>query len=187
MSDRIVDFNELKNKARDKDIDKFESYIYDLYYSVAQGKMSMMDLSREITKYMNENNISQEKFLNIQQKLMERYGVNSEDIANQMKNMGIDIPNIDQITDYEKIRKTLSFKDKYGSKLTTKSVNSYFIKNDINELEIIMNEEKITIKSPKNVDLNDNELNELLCSYKKLMEEKLLNIDICENMKNYNY
>ena len=113
--------------------------------------------------------------------------MNSEDIANQMKNMGIDIPNIDQITDYEKIRKTLSFKDKYGSKLTTKSVNSYFIKNDINELEIIMNEEKITIKSPKNVDLNDNELNELLCSYKKLMEEKLLNIDICENMKNYNY
>lgn len=50
-----------------------------------------------------------------------------------------------------------------------------------------MNEEKITIKSPKNVDLNDNELNEFLCSYKKLMEEKLLNIDICENMKNYNY
>ena len=58
MSDRIVDFNELKNKARDKDIDKFESYIYDLYYSVAQGKMSMMELSREITKYMNENNIN---------------------------------------------------------------------------------------------------------------------------------
>ncbi len=52
MSDRIVDFNELKNKARDKDIDKFESYIYDLYYSVAQGKMSMMELSREITKYI---------------------------------------------------------------------------------------------------------------------------------------
>ncbi|MCI6277500.1 MAG: DUF3867 domain-containing protein [Clostridium sp.] len=187
MMDGIINFDEIKNKAKDKDVDKLEQYIYSLYYSLAQGEITMGDLSKSISEYMEKNNISQEKFLNMQQKLMERYGVSNEDIANQMKNMGIDIPNIDQITDYEKMRKTLSFKDKYGSKLTTKAVNSYFIKNDINEVEILMNEENITIKSPKNVDLNDNELNEFLCSYKKLMEEKLLNIHICENMKNYNY
>lgn len=114
--DGIINFDEIKNKAKDKDVDKLEQYIYSLYYSLAQGEITMGDLSKSISEYMEKNNISQEKFLNIQQKLMERYGVNSEDIANQMKNMGIDIPNIDQITDYEKIRKTLSFKDKYGSK-----------------------------------------------------------------------
>ena len=113
MSDRIVDFNELKNKARDKDIDKFESYIYDLYYSVAQGKMSMMELSREITKYMNENNISQEKFLNIQTEMLKRYGFDMGDIEGQMKNLGIDMSNLGiQGGDYENLRKTLSFQEK---------------------------------------------------------------------------
>lgn len=185
--DGIINFDEIKNKAKDKDVDKLEQYIYSLYYSLAQGEITMGDLSKGISEYVENNNISQEKFLNIQQKLMERYGVNPEDITSQMKSMGIDIPNIDQMTDYEKMRKTLSFKDKYGSKLTTKVLNSYFIKNDINELEIIMNEENITLKSIKNIDLNDNELNEFLCSYKKLMEDKSLNIDICENIKNYNY
>ena len=33
--DRIIDFNELKNKVKDSDVDKFENYMYDLYYSVA--------------------------------------------------------------------------------------------------------------------------------------------------------
>ena len=30
--DRIIDFNELKNKVKDSDIDKFEDYIYKLYF-----------------------------------------------------------------------------------------------------------------------------------------------------------
>ena len=28
--DRIIDFSEIKNRINDKDIDKFESYIYNL-------------------------------------------------------------------------------------------------------------------------------------------------------------
>ena len=39
--DRIIDFNELKNKVKDRDVDKFENYMYDLYYSVADGSMTM--------------------------------------------------------------------------------------------------------------------------------------------------
>ena len=74
MDDRVVDFNELKNKVRDKDIDKFESYIYDLYYSVATGGMSMADFTKKVTEYMNDNNISQEKFFNIQKEMLKRYG-----------------------------------------------------------------------------------------------------------------
>ena len=33
--DKIIDFNELKNKVNEKDIDNFESYIYSLYYKMA--------------------------------------------------------------------------------------------------------------------------------------------------------
>ena len=32
--DRVIDFNELKNKVKDTDVDKFEQYIYNLYFSV---------------------------------------------------------------------------------------------------------------------------------------------------------
>ncbi len=29
--DRIIDFNDLKNKVKDSDVDKFEQYIYIIY------------------------------------------------------------------------------------------------------------------------------------------------------------
>ena len=29
--DRIIDFNELKNKVKETDIDKFENYMYNLF------------------------------------------------------------------------------------------------------------------------------------------------------------
>ncbi|WP_394896025.1 DUF3867 family protein, partial [Clostridium baratii] len=43
------------------------------------------------------------------------------------------------------------------------------------------------IISDKNIDLNDNELNEFLCSYKKMFEGESLEVNICENKKTYNY
>ncbi len=92
----------------------------------------MMDLSREITKYMNENNISQEKFLNIQTEMLKRYGFDMGDIEGQMKNLGIDMSNLGiQGGDYENLRKTLSFQEKYkGKKVKTSTVTTYFIKNE---------------------------------------------------------
>lgn len=64
--DRIIDFNQLKNKVKDSDVDKFEQYIYSLYGSVMNGTLSMMEFSQKILDYMNENQISHEKFYNIQ-------------------------------------------------------------------------------------------------------------------------
>ena len=92
--DRIIDFNELKNKVKDSDVDKFEQYIYSLYNSVMSGNLSMVEFSKKIMDYMKENNISQEKFLNIQKKFMERYGMDSAEIDTQLKNFGIDPENI---------------------------------------------------------------------------------------------
>jgi len=177
----------LKNKATDKDVDKFEDYIYSMYYSMAQGKLSMAEMSREIFKYMKENNISQEKFMNIQNKVMERYGISTEDVEIQMKSMGIENPLSGLGIEYEDARKMVGFQEKYKGKLKVKSVTSYSIKNDKNDLELMLQDENVILKSFGKIDLTDNELNEFLCSYKKVMNNKMLNISICENTSTYLY
>lgn len=47
--DRIIDFNELKNKVKETDIDKFENYMYNLYFSVADGSMTMAQFTSKYT------------------------------------------------------------------------------------------------------------------------------------------
>ena len=42
MSDRIIDFNEIKNKVKDKDVDKFEEYIYSMYSQLYNLKASVV-------------------------------------------------------------------------------------------------------------------------------------------------
>lgn len=190
MDERIVDFNELKNKARDKDIDKFESYMYDLYFQMAQGSLSMFEFSKKIQEYMNENNISQEKFFNIQKEMLNRYGISTSDIEGQLKNMGFDPKSFGGMStgdDYEKVRKTLSFQEKYKARIGSKVVTTYKIKNDLNDIEIHLDGENILIKSPININMQDNELNEFLCSYKKTLDNKVLNIELCSNTSMYNY
>ena len=187
MDDRIVDFNELKNKARDKDIEKFEQYIYGMYYSMAEGKLSMSDFTSNIKKYMDENNISQEKFFNIQREIMKRYGLDFGDIEAQMKNFGIDIGGTNIQQGYEDLRKNLSFQEKYKGKIKNKNISIYSIKNSLNNVEIILEEDNVILKSTTHINLQDVELNEFLCSYKKVIKDKTLNISICENIGNYQY
>lgn len=185
--ERIVDFNDLKNKAREKDVNKFEDYIYGLYYSLAQGEITMAELSLRIQEYMDKNNISYEKLFNIQKEMMKRYGFDIEDMESQMKNLGINLP-VDNIADkYESMRKTLGFQEKYKDKVTNKVVIGYFIKNSLNNVEILLENENVLLKSEGKIDLQDAELNEFLCSYKKVVEGKELSISLCENTKNYQY
>lgn len=182
MDDRIIDFNELKNKAKEKDVDKLENYMYSLYYEMAEGKITMAEFTKNIYKYMEENEISQDKFLNIQKKLMERYGFDSSMIDEQLKSAGVNIN-----VSYESVKKTLGFQEKYKDGLVSKSGFVYKIKNDKNNVEIIMEEEDVIIQSEGKIDLGDLELSDLLCSYKKVRGEKPLSIKLCENVKKYEY
>ncbi|MDS0524249.1 DUF3867 domain-containing protein [Clostridium sp. SHJSY1] len=182
MDDRIIDFNELKNKAKEKDVDKLEDYMYSLYYEMAEGKITMAEFTKNIYKYMEENNISQDKFLNIQKKLMERYGFDSSMIDEQLKKAGVNIN-----VSYESVKKTMGFQEKYKDGLVNKSGFVYKIKNDKNDVEIIMEEEDVIIQSEGKIDLGDLELSDLLCSYKKVRGEKSLSIRLCENVKKYEY
>jgi hypothetical protein len=185
MSDKIIDFNELKNKAKDKDIDKFEDYIYSMYYKLAEGKMNMADFSKNIMSYMQENNISQDKLLNIQKKFLERYGFDSSTLEEQFKIPGFNMNNSE--LNYETMKKTISFQEKYKSRISTKTISEYFIKNEKNDLKVLLENEDVILISVKNIDLNDNELNEFLCSYKKVIEDKKIQIVLCENIKSYEY
>ena len=181
MSDKIIDFNELKNKAKDKDIDKFEDYIYSMYYKLTEGKMNMADFSKNIMSYMEENNISQDKLMNIQKKFLERYGFDSASLGDQFKIPGFDMNNLGTM------KKTIGFQEKYKSRISTKSISEYYIKNEKNNLKILLENEDVILISENNIDLNDNELNEFLCSYKKVIEDKKIQIVLCENIKSYEY
>lgn len=184
MDDKIIDFNQLKNKVKETDVDKFESYIYNLYYKMADGSLKMNEFTKEIYKYMEENNISQDKFLNMQKKMMERYGLDSSMFEEQLKMAGVDL---NASTDYEKIRKTMGFQEKYKSKIKNKAYMSYFIKNDKNDLEVLFEGENVVVLSNKKVDLGDLELNDLFVSYKKLNNEKPLKVRICESINDFEY
>ncbi|MBO3446165.1 DUF3867 domain-containing protein [Clostridium sp. CCUG 7971] len=193
--DRIIDFNDLKNKVKDADVDKFEQYMYNLYFSVMDGSLTMAEFSRKIFDYMNDNNISQEKFMNIQKKFMERYGMDSEEVEKQLKNFGIDpssagFGNIDLSNmtneNMEAIKKSAGFYEKYGSKIQPKSCITTYIKNDNNDIEVIIDQEKVMIYSNKKVNLMDAELNEFLLAYKNMFNKKI-RVVLCENYSEYDY
>lgn len=204
--DRIIDFNELKNKVKDSDIDKFENYMYNLYFSVADGSMTMAQFTSKIYEYMRENNISNEKFIKMQNKLMERYGIDPSDLDQQIKNMGLN-PNSISINDlsnfgatkntqsstntvnekiYDHIDKNSEFYKKYNKVLENKDLIITFLKDEVNDIKIIIEQEKVTLISEHDINLVDAKLNELLLSYKSMYNDKL-KVTICENCKEYDY
>ena len=205
--DRIIDFNELKNKVKDSDVDKFENYMYDLYFSVANGSMTMSQFTQKIYEYMRENNISQEKFLKMQNKLMERYGVDPGEIDKQIRNLGIN-PNNLSFDDLNKINtmntsttspstsannkveevidRNSDFFKKYGSKGENINYFTTNLKDDVNDIKIIINKEVVTLISEKPINLVDAELNEFLLSYKSMYNDKI-KVVICENSKEYDF
>ncbi len=186
MSD-IIDFNEIKNKVKDKDVDKFQDYIFGLYYSMASGSITMADLYREVRKYMEDNNISEEKLFNIEKKLMDRYGLDMDSMQEQMKSMGIGIPDLGGEKGYEEIRKVQGFQEKYKDRLKPVTYNSYSIKNSTNDLELILSENRVILRSNKRINLQDTELNEFLVSYKKLIDNKSLEIFLCDEGSRFEY
>ncbi|HBF0311124.1 DUF3867 domain-containing protein [Clostridioides difficile] len=194
--DRIIDFNELKNKVKDSDVDKFEQYIYNLYFSVMDGKMSMAEFSRKIFDYMRDNNISQEKFMKIQKQFMDRYGMDTEEVEKQLRNFGIDPSTAGFMSnntsskvsteDLESFKKSAGFYEKYGEKIQPKSCITTFIKNDLNDINVIIDQEKIMLCSDRKINLMDSELNEFLLEYKNMFNKKI-KVVMCETTNKYDY
>ncbi len=214
--DRIIDFNELKNKVKETDIDKFENYMYNLYFSVADGSMTMAQFTSKIYDYMRENNISNEKFMNMQKKLLERYGVDESEIEKQLRDMGINPNDLSSISSMnindirnnninlnnnqpkkeepkvkvddiqETIVKNSDFYNKFATRLQYDNYIVSYLKNDVNDLKIIINKEKVILMSSGSINLVDSQLNEFLLDYKNMIGKKM-KVSICENCKEYDY
>ena len=214
--DRIIDFNELKNKVKETDIDKFENYMYELYFSVADGSMTMSQFTSKIYEYMRENNISNEKFMNMQKKLLERYGVDESEIERQLRGMGINPNDLSSLSSMnindirnktmnnntetkeepkveikiDKAQETIVKNSDFYNKFATKPEYDSFIishlKNDVNDIKIILDKENVTLISSKSINLVDSQLNEFLLDYKNMIGKKM-KVSICENCKEYDY
>ena len=70
--------------------------------------------------------------------------------------------------------------------LENKELVTTFLKNDVNDVKIILDKEKVTLLSEGSINLVDAQLNELLLSYKSMYNNKL-KVSICENCKEYDY
>ncbi|WP_461205142.1 DUF3867 family protein [Clostridium sp. DL1XJH146] len=193
MSD-VIDFNELRNRVTDKDVDKFEQYLYSIFYSVGTSDFDIMKMTEKFNMYKDKNNLTEEKFNNIQKKLMERlafqYGLSIEDLEKQLGSLGMDtqfMNNIQGKIDIKKIEREFHFLEKFNGKMGKKIVITYNIKNDLNNLEAVLNDGSITLISAGKINLQDPELSDLLVSYKASLEIESININICENKINYQY
>lgn len=174
MSD-VIDLNKFKNKVRDKDINELENYIYSLYYKLAEGKLTMAELNVEVSKYLADNNISETKFMEIQKKLIERYGYDPSIVDQQFGEGSLNL----------RIASTL--KTKYGNSLTEGFMIKKTIKNDRNDVTIICSSKEVFIYSKGSVDIEDNELNEFLVSYKRQCADENLKIVVSSNTSSYDY
>ena len=81
----------------------------------------------------------------------------------------------------------MSFQEKYKDRIKVKPITEYYIKNDKNNVIILLDDHNVIIRSKDKVDLVDTELNEFLCSYRKTLNDDKLKVIICDYSKAYDY
>ena len=86
----------------------------------------------------------------------------------------------------ETIVKNSDFYNKFAKRLEYDSYITSKLKNDVNDLKIIINKERVTLMSEGDINLVDSQLNEFLLDYKNMIGKKM-KVTICENCKEYDY
>lgn len=192
--DKIIDFGSFQNKVKDSDVDKLEEYMYSMYTKVSSGGMSPLDFSKSINEFMKKNNISVEKFGQMQEKLLERYGFDPKNIEEDMKRMGIDmnesayiINNNDKEGAYSvrDFSDKLAFFERYAG-LEEKTIMYYLLDNGVNKVKFIMDGDILTLVSEKKIDLSDPDVNTFIAGYRQANKEKI-KVVICEATNSYDY
>lgn len=192
--DKIIDFGSFQNKVKDSDIDKLEEYMYSMYTNVSSGTMSPLDFSKSINEFLKKNNISVEKFGQMQEKLLERYGFDPKNIEEEMKRMGIDMNEGDYIINNKDKKESYSVKD-FGDKLAfferydgieEKTIMHYLLDNGVNQVKFIMDGSNLTLVSEKKIDLSDPDVNTFIAGYRQANKEKI-KVVICEATSAYDY
>ena len=190
--DKIIDFGSFQNKVKDSDVDKLEEYMYSMYTKVSSGGMSPLDFSKSINEFMKKNNISVEKFGQMQEKLLERYGFDPKNIEEDMKRMGIDMNESAYIiNDKEGAYSVRDFGDKLAfferyAGLEEKTIMYYLLDNGVNKVKFIMDGDILTLVSEKKIDLSDPDVNTFIAGYRQANKEKI-KVVICEATNSYDY
>lgn len=195
MSDeKIINFKDMKDKVKPSDVDKFDEYIYSLFGEVASGNISMFEFTSRITKYMEENNISKEKFIELEKQMLQRYGFDIDNIEEEMKKLQNENSQ-EKISNFVKewegmdnnsVARRLGFYDYYAKQLKETNVLELNVKNEKNDVRILLDKNKITLISEKKIDLSDSEINQIITYYRGTMNEPL-KVLICEATNQYDY
>lgn len=195
IDEKVIDFKTLKDQAKDSDVDKFENYMYDLYDKMIRGDGTMFDLHKKVNEYMAENDISEEKFMNIQRRMIERFGFNPDDLSEDFEKFKKDFDkngsilsgeNEIQSPNSQSVGAKLGFYKLYDDGLKEKKILEYNLKNDKNDIRFILDKDKITLISEKKIDFSDNEMNILMAYYKETVGGNL-RVIVCEATNSYDY
>ena len=103
----------------------------------------------------------------------------------QIKNLAIQFL-LSFLRIYHFIVKNSDFYNKFAKRLEYDSYITSKLKNDVNDLKIIINKERVTLMSEGDINLVDSHLNEFLLDYKNMIGKKI-KVTICENCKEYDY
>ncbi len=72
------------------------------------------------------------------------------------------------------------------AKNPTKELYNNIYKNDLNDINVIIDQEKIMLCSDRKINLMDSELNEFLLEYKNMFNKKI-KVVMCETTNKYDY
>lgn len=195
IDEKVIDFKALKDQAKDSDVDKFESYMYELYDKIIRGDGTMFDLHKKLNEYMQENDISKEKFMNIQRKMIERFGFDPDDLSEDFEMFKKEFDqsggilsgeNEIQNPSSQSVGAKLGFYKLYDEGLNEKRVLEYNLKNEKNDIRFILDKDKITLISEKKIDFSDNEMNIFMAYYKETVGGNL-RVIVCEATNSYDY
>ncbi|SFE27222.1 DUF3867 family protein [Peptostreptococcus sp. D1] len=193
--DKVISFNKRKSKVKSSDVDKFEEFISDLMYGFNIGEVSMFEVSRRLNKYMNENNFSAVKFDEIEKQLLLRYGLDIDSIQDNIKEHlftdnevigDIGALNKDEREKNRAMLNRLGFYDLYEDCLEEHKILELVIKNDVNDIRMLLDDDKVTLISEKKIDFSDDSVNRALAYYRS-STEKPIKVTICEATSQYEY
>lgn len=200
MSDeKIISFEDIRNRVKESDIDLFEEFIgeeiMDLDY---EGDLNLLDFIKKVSDYQEENNIPNKKFLDMQKQFMERYGFelvnpSPEELEKIKKSLNskanIDkLKSLDMNNPVSMIRTSalLSLRADFEDKTYEKNIIQLDLKNDKNDLKIIFNGENVTVISENKIDFSDEDINKAIANYRVIVGDSI-RVQICEATNSYDY
>lgn len=192
MSDeKIINFKDLKDKVRPSDVDKFEKHMFETFEKMSSGEMSMFEFTNSLSKYLADNNIEPDKFVEIEKSLLERYGFDKDSFDKfkaETENNKDSLKNVKVVEGMsaDTISKRLTFYEFYSEQLKETKCLEMNFKNEKNDVRFIFDQNKITMISDKKIDLSDQELNKIITFYKYATEGSL-EVIMCEATNKYEY